>query len=263
MRVPATERNTASPVGIVAGAVALALCALILLRSGTHSAALAAWSENPGLPSPQPVAGKIAASPVPSATPQPIHARVGLQVGHWKSDELPDELAVLRPETGASAGGVNEVDVNLAIASQVATLLAARGVTVDILPATIPPGYSADAFIAIHCDVNGDPGMGGFKLARFYDSAVPGRADALIGAITAAFGAATGRPQDSHITRAMLGYYAFNSEDYQHAIAPQTPGVIVELGFLTNETDRALLVGQQQTVAQGLADGIVRFLIGG
>src|SRR3954447_24811207 len=218
MRVPATERNTASPVVIIAGAVALALCALLLLRSGTHSAALAAWSENPNLPPPQQSGGKFAAHAAPSATPVPIHPRVGLQLGHWESGELPDELAALRPDTGASAGGTNEVDVNLAIASQVATLLSARGITVDILPATIPVGYSADAFVAIHCDVNGDPGMGGFKLARFYDSAVPDRADALIGAITTAFGAATGRPQDSHITRAMLGYYAFNSEDYQHAI---------------------------------------------
>src|SRR4051794_18621061 len=89
MRVPATERNTASPLLIVVGAVALALCAMILLRSGTHTAALAAWSENPGIPQPQSATGKVAASPAPSATPAPIHARVGLQVGHWKSAELP------------------------------------------------------------------------------------------------------------------------------------------------------------------------------
>lgn len=262
MRVPTVERNTMSPVGIVAGALVLAVCALVLLRSGTRTATLADWRDSPGFSPPQQGVAWIAASPVPSAAPAPIHARVGLQVGHWKSEELPGELAVLRPEGGASAEGQNEVDINLAVAQRVATLLAARGITVDILPATIPIGYNADAFVAIHCDINADPAMGGFKLARFRDSAVPDRADTLLGAITAAYGAATGQRQDSHITRAMTGYYAFNAEDFQHAIAPQTPGVIIELGFLTNGFDRALLVGQQEVVAQGLAAGIVRYLSG-
>jgi N-acetylmuramoyl-L-alanine amidase len=262
MRAPTVERNTMSPVVIVAGAVVLAVCAMVLLRSGTRTATLTDWRDSAGAPFSQPVGAKVAASPAPQVTPVPIHARVGLQVGHWKSEELPDEFAVLRPEVGASAEGHNEVEINLAVAQRVAALLAARGITVDILPATIPIGYNADAFVAIHCDVNVDPAMGGFKLARFRDSAVADRADTLLGALTAAYGAATGQGQDSHITRAMTGYYAFNAEDFQHAIAPQTPGVIIELGFLTNGFDRALLVGQQDVVAQGLAEGIMRYLSG-
>ena len=73
---------------------------------------------------------------------------------------------------------------------------------------------------------------------------------------------ATGQPRDPTITRAMTGYYAFNSADFAHTIAPQTPGVIVELGFLTNPGDLALLTQRQAVAAQGVADGIVRFLLG-
>src|SRR5262245_12401355 len=166
MRVPATGRKSMSHEAIVAAALALALCALALLRPGTGTATLAGWSDSPGVPSSQPPIAVGIATPASRATPAPIHARVGLQVGHWQAEELPDELAVLRAERGASAGGYNEVDVNFAIAQQVAAILTARGIAVDILPATIPPGYTADAFVAIHCDFNNDPGMGGFKLAR-------------------------------------------------------------------------------------------------
>jgi N-acetylmuramoyl-L-alanine amidase len=195
----------------------------------------------------------------PAALP-PIQARVGLQVGHWEAAQLPDELAILRAQSGASAEGYQEVDINFAIARHTADLLRARGITVDILPATIPPGYRADAFIAIHCDYNADPNVGGFKLARYGDSAIADRDDALLNAIVAAYGPITGQHKDGLISRAMIYYYAFNSGDFAHAIDPQTPGVIVELGFLTNPADRALLVNQQPTVAQGLAEGIIGFL---
>ncbi len=208
-----------------------------------------------------PQAAIVAAAPTATPTPPPpINARVGLQVGHWQAADLPAELASLRTETGASAGGYEELDLNLQIARQVAALLKARGITVDLLPATIPPGYRADAFVAIHCDYNNDPAMNGFKLARYGDSSNPTRDDALLRAIASIYGATTGQSTDPHITRAMTYYYAFNSGAFAHAIVPQTPGVIIELGFLTNASDRALLVGAQPTVATGLAQGIIGYL---
>src|SRR4028118_2251641 len=76
--------------------------------------------------------------------------RVGLQVGHWKSNELPDELARLRTSTGASAGGLREYQVNLDVAERAAGYLRGYGVAVDILPATVPVNYRADAFVALH-----------------------------------------------------------------------------------------------------------------
>lgn len=212
-------------------------------------------------------AGATPARATPPPTPTqalpggPVSGRVGLQIGHWRSEELPDELAVLRSQTGGSSGGYREVDINYAVAERVAALLTERGVAVDLLPATVPPGYQADAFIAIHCDINNDSARRGYKLARFGDSAVPSRDDALVTAVAAAYGAATGQPVDPELTRAMIYYYAFNGAHYRHAIAPSTPATIVELGFLTNPADRLLLATDTDTVAHGLADGILRFLL--
>ena len=260
--MPETRQGAVSPILVVLGVAMLIVGGLLIPRPEAHAAPIVLW--NAGTVAPAIATGaRPNAAPAATATPSPpIKARVGLQVGHWKSEELPAELAVLRTEHGASAGDYNEVDINYAIAQRVAEFLRARGITVDILPATVPSGYTADAFIAIHSDYNNSPMMNGFKLARFRDSAIPARDDTLINAITADYGAATGQPRDSYITRAMTGYYAFNSADFQHAIAPQTPGVIIELGFLTNPTDRTLLTEQQATVATGLASGIIRFLTG-
>ena len=78
--------------------------------------------------------------------------RVGLQVGHWQAAEVPDELRRLRGQTGAYAAGVSEVEVNLLVAEQVRALLAPLGIIIDLLPATISPGYLADAFVSLHAD---------------------------------------------------------------------------------------------------------------
>ncbi len=261
MRVPATEPQSVSPVLIVGIAFLLAFAALIVLRAAPTPDHIADWLQPSGDSAPYTAPAVIGAATAAAAT-APIQARVGLQVGHWEREKLPAELAVLRTEGGASAAGYQEVDINYAVAQQVATLLRARGITVDILPATIPSGYQADAFIAIHCDANNDPGIAGFKLARYGDSVIPTRDDALLNAITTTYGAATGQRLDSIISRAMIYYYAFNSRDFAHAISPQTPGAIIELGFLTSPADRTLLINQQPLLAKGLADGIIRFLQG-
>jgi hypothetical protein len=260
MRVPVSERPAASPVLIVGAAFILAFAALLLLRAAPSGGHIAEWWPSGGGTSPYAAPAIVRTGGATPAALPPIQARVGLQVGHWESANLPDELAILRTHSGASAEGFQEVDINYAIARQTAEFLRSRGITVDILPATVPPGYQADAFIAVHCDYNSDPNIGGFKLARYGDSVIADRDDALLNAITAAYGPVTGQRKDGLISRAMIYYYAFNSGEFAHAIDPQTPGVIVELGFLTNPADRALLVNQQPTVAKGLADGIIGFL---
>ncbi|HEX5502889.1 MAG TPA: N-acetylmuramoyl-L-alanine amidase [Thermomicrobiales bacterium] len=188
-------------------------------------------------------------------------ARVGLQVGHWHIEDLPDEQAArLRGQTGGSGGGYREVDVNLAVVTRLAPLLEARGITVDILPARVPAGYRADLFLAVHCDANPDPAARGYKVARYAASPDPARDDALVAALSAAYAAATDLPRDPTITRGMAFYYAYNRLRYETVIGRETAGAIVELGFLTNPADRALLVAHQDLVARALADGIVRYL---
>ncbi|MCL4465379.1 MAG: N-acetylmuramoyl-L-alanine amidase [Chloroflexi bacterium] len=186
--------------------------------------------------------------------------RVGIQAGHWLESQLPDELASLRTATGAAGSGWREQDVNLDIAHRVADLLTADGFQVDLLPSTVPVGYQADAFLALHADANGSTSASGFKAARSSRSDIPGRDDALVAAVDDAYGRLTGlRLDNSTITNNMRYYYTFGGGDIQHAIARSTPGAILEMGFLTNPGDRALLLGSPDLVAKAIVAGLQQY----
>ena len=128
----------------------------------------------------------------------------------------------------------------------------------DLLPATIPPGYDADAFVAIHADGASGGGSRGFKLATPWRTSTASQH--LADTLTAEYAKLTKLPQDSAITINMRGYYAFNYRRHTHAIAKTTPAVIIETGFLTSAADRAMIVGHPDTVANGIANGIIRYL---
>ena len=184
--------------------------------------------------------------------------RVGLQVGHLRSNELPEELKALRTSTGAAAGGYREVEVNQAVAERAASYLRGVGFAVDVLPATVPPSYRADAFVAIHADGNADPRMRGFKAAthwREWEAATT-----LLAAMRAEYGAASGLAWDeAHISSGMRGYYAMSTGRYRHAVANTTPAIILEMGYLTNPQDRQLMTQQVDRLARGVAAGVQRF----
>lgn len=186
-------------------------------------------------------------------------ARVGLQAGHWRNNEVPEELDGLRQNTGAQGGGTTEVAIVLSIAEKTKALLEAQGILVDLLPTTVPPSYSADAFVSIHADGNANTAVFGYKIAPPRRD-FPGTSNALAAAIDQAYKKATGLERDENITRRMSGYYAFNWRRYEHAIHPMTPAAIVETGFLTSPADRRIIVNNQDRVAQGIANGIVAFL---
>jgi N-acetylmuramoyl-L-alanine amidase-like protein len=216
-------------------------------------------------PSPQPaVAAEPTATPTPSVEPTPTPRpagtppRVGLQVGHWKANELPEELARLRTSTGARAAGYTEAEVNLAIAQRVAALLEQHGIVVDVLPATVPMGYDADVFVSIHADGSQSAGARGFKIATPWRASRA--AQHLLDTLRAEYDSATGLPWDDAITFNMRGYYAFNFRRHEYSVARTTPAVIIETGFLTSATDRAMLIGQPDRVAAGIANGIIRYL---
>jgi hypothetical protein len=200
--------------------------------------------------------------PSPTATPALVMGppRIGLQAGHWRAHELPEELSRLRGSSGGSGGGRQEWEFNLEVAEWVAERLRAQGYLVDVLPATIPPGYQADVFLSIHADANVSPGPRGFKVARSGWSRLPATDDALVRALTEEYGRATGLPWDDGITRNMTRYYAFNNRRRQYAIDKTTPGAIIEMGFLTNAADRSLLFNRTELVVEGITRGLVRFL---
>src|SRR5690606_6222262 len=136
--------------------------------------------------------------------------RVALQAGHWKAEEAPPEQRHLR-ENGTRGGGRAEWEVNLAIARRTAKLLERAGYAVDILPTTIPPGYWADVFIAIHADGNSSPSVSGYRAAAPRHDRT-GRADDLVRVLTRTYGEATKLRRYPTVTRRMRGYYAFNAE---------------------------------------------------
>jgi N-acetylmuramoyl-L-alanine amidase len=195
--------------------------------------------------------------PVPKNVPTGPR-RVAIQAGHWKSDEAPDELRRLIPQTGAEWEGVTEVEINLDIAQRVGVILNSKGIAVDILPTTIPVGYVADAFVALHADSDGVGSNSGFKMA--HGARRGPYEDALLNDIKDAFGAATGLDYDpTHITSSMKGYFAFNWSRFQHAVAAHTPAVILEMGYVSNDDDRALMLDKPDLLAAAIADGVMKF----
>jgi len=185
--------------------------------------------------------------------------KVGLQVGHWKNDELPDELAKLKGSTGSKGGGKSEWEVNLAIAEQTKKLLEEKEVAVDILPATVTQEYWADVFVSIHADGSTEPGKSGFKAASPRRD-FSGNANKLLMFIEEEYAQVTNLAKDPNVTRNMRGYYAFAWWRYDHAVHPMTSSVILETGFLTSPSDRRLIVNQPEVAAAGIASGIINFL---
>ncbi len=185
--------------------------------------------------------------------------RVGLQVGHWKNNELPEELDKLIGNTGASGGGKTEWEINLLIANEVAKILEQKSIAVDIIPATVPPDYWADAFIAIHADGSTSLKASGFKVAGPWRDRT-GDAEHLVSAIEKTYQKATGMSIDPNVSRNMRGYYAFAWWRYEHSIHPMTTAVIFESGFLSNPSDRKILTQRTDDVANGLSQGILEYL---
>jgi N-acetylmuramoyl-L-alanine amidase len=165
---------------------------------------------------------------------------VAIQAGHWNAPELPDEQAKLRGSTGASYGRLREVDINRAVAGSLARMAEAEGWRILLLPATVPPGLRADAFVAIHADWSGSPAKRGWKVAPPWRASPASRR--LAESISGSFASEKGLVEDAQgVTIGMRGYYAFSYRRFAHAISPFTPAVVLEMGFITNfEEGRSL-----------------------
>ena len=220
-------------------------------------------SEVGPVPVPLPAATTAPQAPLYTRIPKPVlpdgPRRVGIQAGHWQTDAAPPELWRLLTQTGTSWSGIDEVDINLDIAERVKTILEGQGLVVDVLPTTIPPGYVADAFVALHADGDGTGENSGFKMA-FSSRRTPYEAD-LLAAVKDAYASATGLPYDgSRVTRSMVNYYLFSWQRNRWSTAPHTPSVILEMGYLSGYDDRMLLTQEPDLVAAAIARGILAFL---
>jgi hypothetical protein len=190
----------------------------------------------------------------------PAPYRVVVQIGHYKINELPPALSRLSGDTGAYGGGRREVDLNFDVAQRLAAILRSNGVLVDLLPATVVTGYTADAFVAVHADGNSSSAARGFKISTRWRSQVAVQDSRLVEMLTDSYRAATGLPEDSNVTRNMRGYYAYASWRPNYRISNLTPGAIVEMGFMTNPADREVMFKATDKVASGIAAGVMSFL---
>ena len=135
-----------------------------------------------------------------------------------------------------------------------AGLLESSGFTVDILPATIPPRYSADLFIALHADAFSSPSASGFSIAPPRRDAT-GRAASFAEILAGTYAEGTSLRRRG-MTRTMRGYYAFNYRRYRHALDPGTVAVILETGFLTSPSDRRVIVDDPDRSARAIVAAV-------
>ena len=90
-------------------------------------------------------------------------------------------------------------------------------------------------------------------MARVWFSAIPEIEDILVECLYKEYGRVTGLPRhDFSITPNMHEYHAFSQ------IAPETPGAIIELGFM--DADRGILVNQPNKLAAGIVAGLLCFV---
>lgn len=180
--------------------------------------------------------------------------RVAIQAGHWRASEAPPPRNL---ETGGSVAGVDEWAVDLDVAQRVAILMGAAGYEAQVLPAWFSEGYAADVFVALHVNGSIDPTQRGFFADRAGDSVIPDEENRLVRQLNRSFADGTAIPYVYRPTRASRAYYAF------YRVSAYTPSAIIEMGFLTNPTDRAYLTSSRQIVAQALANALTAFLQGG
>lgn len=172
----------------------------------------------------------------------------------------PFNLAIIVGHRGHDSGavcddGLTEVEVNSGIANRVQAQLAQRGYRVVLFDEfdLRLNGYDALGLVSIHADscVDYGPELTGFKVASssFSESSL------LLDCMNQEYAAATGLGiHSTTITNHMTDYHVFRK------IAPGTPAVIVETGFMF--MDRELLTQRPEVPATGIANGILCYLEG-
>jgi N-acetylmuramoyl-L-alanine amidase len=182
----------------------------------------------------QPVTQRFAQSPGPM--------RIGIIAGHKDFDP------------GAVCDdGLTEAEVNQAIAEMVVANLRTQGIRTELLAEYDArlPGYSGTALVSIHadsCDYFNEEATG-FKIAgsMLTDSFM------LSSCVEESYRQATQLPYHANtLTQDMTDYHAF------YDIAPGTPAIIIETGFLN--LDRELLTTNAGIPATAISDGILCYI---
>ncbi|MDD4772581.1 MAG: N-acetylmuramoyl-L-alanine amidase [Eubacteriales bacterium] len=117
-----------------------------------------------------------------------------------------------------------------------------------------------DVVVSVHCDsYERDPGVNGVRIFYYKDNSK--RIAVLADSIAAAIKRALGIEDKPHLTPPSID--GLNRENaFYITKCTDIPSVLVETGFVTNKTDAANFLTDKwrQDMAQGIADGVLRFL---
>ncbi|MCB0190157.1 MAG: N-acetylmuramoyl-L-alanine amidase [Caldilineaceae bacterium] len=169
------------------------------------------------------------------------------------------DIAIISGHAGNDSGAicvgadgtptVTEQAINAEVAERLSRRLRRGGATVTILEEFDPrlDLLQRDLLISLHADSCIE--SSGYKIAYNTRAEVLPKTSKLDGCFAQQYASITNLPlQVNTITHDMTDYHAFRK------IAPTTPAVILEMGFLGG--DQGLLQEQPETVARGIAESI-------
>ncbi|MGM9643224.1 MAG: N-acetylmuramoyl-L-alanine amidase [Eubacteriales bacterium] len=172
----------------------------------------------------------------------------------------------VNPNAGAEGNGLREQDLVYAIGQELASLLRANGNFEVRLSRPTPQtqigssnnsslrqrvedanSWGADYFISLHTNASASPDAGGVESLVFSS---PSRAASLGADISKGVSEATGLRDRGVKVRS--GLYVLRKTEM--------PAVLVELGFISNPSEAALMRDRPDLFAQGVYNGIIEYL---
>lgn len=158
---------------------------------------------------------------------------------------------------GAIRAGINEKDINLDIAKRVQSILASKGIIVAMTRdkdetvslegrTTFCANVNPDIFVSIHVNSSVKPEITGIETHYYHEYSL-GLAQTVHESLVSYV-----RSKDRGLFKSR--FYVINHTT--------VPAVLVEMGFISNDMERAELVNdsRKQQTAKAIADGILRYL---
>lgn len=172
---------------------------------------------------------------------------VVLDAGHGGSDY------------GAIRAGINEKDINLDVVKRVQAILAGKGVAVamtrntdDFISlldrTTFTANNSPDIFVSVHVNSSSKQVISGIETHYYHENSIV-LAQTIHECLLSSI-----RTTDRGLFKSK--FYVINHTD--------VPAVLVEIGFISNDEERAELVSEErkQQTAKAIAEGILKYLNG-
>lgn len=158
---------------------------------------------------------------------------------------------------GAIRDGINEKDINMDVSRRVQAILESKGVktymtrdkdeTVSLeARTTYNASISPDLFISVHVNSSLKPEISGLE-THYYQPASLDLAQTVHSSLI------------SYVKSPDRGLFKSRFYVINHT---EVPAILVEIGFISNDTERAELVTEQrkQQTAKAIADGILKYL---